>query len=94
MAQKGFQELSCAILPLRAALFWAHHGPSWTILGPLRPFLEGPRGYLEADLGGRTLAMEVSNGEVGGQLGCEHDPRGAQEGPRGAKMARKGLPNI
>ena len=33
-------------------------------------------------------AMEVSNGEVGGQLGCESGPRWAQEGPGGPKMAQ------
>ena len=47
--------------------------------------------------GGLSSAMKASKGEVGLQLGCKLDPRWAQEGPGGPKMAQdrpKMRPNV
>ena len=41
MGPRGLQELSCRILPLFVAPFWAHLGLSWTLLGPSSGVQEG-----------------------------------------------------
>ena len=41
MGPRGLQELSCRMLPLFVAPFWAHLGPSWALLGPSRGVQEG-----------------------------------------------------
>ena len=41
MGPRGLQELSCRILPLFVAPFWAHLGLSWALLGPSRGVQEG-----------------------------------------------------
>ena len=65
---------------------------------PCKPFCfeqaEGLAKLARWGFGARASAMGVSNGEVEWQLGCEHDPRWAQEGPRGPEMARKEVPNM
>ena len=41
MGPRGLRELSCGILPLFVAPFWAHLGLSWAFLGPSRRLHEG-----------------------------------------------------
>ena len=54
MGPRGLQELSCRILSLFLAPFWAHLGP---ILGPSWPFLGPSRGFREGILR-HTLGLE------------------------------------
>ena len=71
-AQEGSRIYLARFCRCAAALSGPILSPFWAIFGPPWPFLGGPGGHLEADVGLGRLALGVQSGQ---QLRCQKHPK-------------------